>query len=167
MKIFRIILCAFILVFSVLGFGDEIKLTDITMPGGSGNATRIGLVLGKNLIGPHKLLFSGTAPGSSVPVLSREETNSSGNGIGSFDRLITLFSGKIYSPGISEPFVFENKTPEELVQMEVTVFPDILEQPYTLYLDLTIQASSHPKNADVSDDAGEYRAEITVTLIKI
>jgi len=113
------------------------------------------------------LLFSGTAPGSSVPVLSREETNSSGGGIGSFDRLLTLFSGRIYSPGISEPFIFENKTPEELVQMEVTMFPDFLELPYTLFLDLTVQVSSHPKSADVSDDAGEYGAVITVTLTQL
>lgn len=155
-----------ILLFPFLLFSDEIKLTNITVPGGSGNAIRIGMVLGENLIGPYRVVFSGKAPGSSVPVLSREETNSSRSGCGSYDKLLTLFSGKLYSPGISEPFVFENKTPEELIHMEVTMSPYILEQPYTLYIDLTIQASSHPKDADVSDDAGTYAATLTVTFIK-
>jgi len=162
MKIRRIVLIFVILVFSALGFSNQ-----ITMPGGSGNIIRTGLVLGENLIGPCIVTFSGTAPGSSIPVLSREETNSSGSKIGSYDKLLSLFSGRIYSPGISEPFVFENKTPEELDQMEVTMFPDFPLQHYTLFLDLTVQVTSHLKNADVSDDAGEYGAMITVTLTQL
>jgi len=161
-KVRKLVLVFVILIFSVSGFSNQ-----ITKPGGSGNIIRTGLVLGENLIGPRKVVFSGIGPGIIVPALSKEETNSSGNGIGSFDRLLTLFSGKIYSPGISEPFIFENKTPEELVKMEVTMFPDVLELPYTLFLDLTVQVSSHPKNADVSDDAGEYSTLITVTLIQL
>ncbi len=162
MKIFRIVLFLVILIFSVSGFSEE-----ITIPGGSKSIIRTGLVLGENLIGPRKVVFSGMGPGIVVPALSKEETNSSGNATGSFDRLLTLFSGKIYSPGISEPFIFENKTPEEFVQMETIMFPDYLEQPYTLFLNLTVQVASHPKNADVSDDAGEYGAAITVTLTQL
>lgn len=167
MKDFRIVLVFGILLFSVAIFSDEIRLSNIAVPSGSGSVTRVGIVLGENLMDPCKVLFSGTSPGSSVPVLSREETNSSGSGIGSYDRLMTLYSGRIYSPEITEPFVFENKTPEELVQMEVSVFPDILGQPFVLYLDLTIQASSHLKEDEISNDAGEHGAMITVTLIKI
>ena len=168
MKNFRIVLVFGILLFSVAIFSDEIRLSNIAVPGGSGDVTRTGIVLGEDLTGFYEVLFSGIAPESSVPVLSREETNSSESGIGSYDRLMTLYSGKIYSsPEIIEPFVFENKTPEEFIQMKVNVFPDFLEQPFTLYLDLTIQASSHPKEDEISNDAGEYGAMITVTLIKI
>lgn len=167
MKGWRFMVGLLILLFPFLLFSDEIKLTNITVPGGSGNAIRIGMVLGENLIGPYKVTFSGIAPGSSVPILSREEINASGGSIGSFDELITLYSGRIYSPARGEPFVFENKTPKELVHMETTMFPDILELPYTLYIDLTIQASSHPKDADVSDDAGTYTATLTISLHQI
>lgn len=157
-----------ILLLPIISQAQDIRLSDIPKPGEIGNAFRIGIVLGENLLGPYKVVFSGNAPGDVIPTLSREETGLSGAGIGSFDKLATLYSGKIYSPtNMSEPFIFENKTPEQLIQMEIPIFPTILEQPYTLYLDITVQASTKPIIDKFSDDAGEYVATLTISLIKL
>jgi len=88
-------------------------------------------------------------------------------GKSSFDKLAVLFSGRVYSPNMAEPILFENKTPEELVLLEIPVFPTILEQPYTLFMDLSIKASSKPIGTVLSDDAGMYQAVLNVSLIKI
>jgi hypothetical protein len=145
---------------------EEIKLSDINKPGDTGIVEKQGIVLAENLLGPYKVVFSGNAPGSAIPVLSKEETSNSG-GKSSFDKLAVLFSGRVYSPNMAEPILFENKTPEELVLLEIPVFPTILEQPYTLYLDLKIQAVSKPIIDKLSDDAGKYSAVLNVSLIKI
>lgn len=153
-----------ILIFCVTGFSQqEIKLSDINKPGENGVVEQLGIVLAENLFGPHKVVFSGNAPGGAIPTLSKEEQGKSG----SFDKLEVLFSGKIYSPNMAEAILFENKTPEELVLMEISIFPTILEQPFTLFMDLSIKASSKPIGTVLSDDAGIYRAVLNVGLVKI
>jgi hypothetical protein len=162
----RGILIALVLGFCVLGFAQqEIKLTDIAKPGAMGIAEQKGIVLAENTFGPCTVVFSGNAPGSALPVLSKEEQGKWG-GKGSFDKLTVLFSGKIYSPNMAEPIVFENKTPEELTLLEIPVFPVILEQPYPLFMDLTVKALSKPVGPSLMDDAGSYRAVLNVTLIR-
>jgi hypothetical protein len=42
----------------------------------------------------------------------------------------------------------------------------ILEQPYTLFMDLSIKASSKPIRTSLSDDAGTYQAILNVILFK-
>jgi len=156
-----------ILIFCVLGFSQqEIKLSDINKPGETGIVEQQGIVLAENLLGPHKVVFSGNAPGSAVPALSKEKQGKSG-GNGVFDKLAVLFSGKIYSPNMTAPIMFENKTPEELVLLEIPIFPTILEQPFTVFMDLSIKASSKSIGTALSDDAGIYQAVLNVGLIKI
>ncbi|MBD3282128.1 MAG: hypothetical protein GF387_00775 [Candidatus Portnoybacteria bacterium] len=162
----KIFLVFFLSIFFALGFSDDVQLNNIQVPGGESNSKMVGILLGENIIGPCKVLFSGRAPGTNIPVLSREETVSSG-GTGSFDRLETLYSGKIYSEDLSEPLMFENKTPEELIQMEIPIFPKFLQKPYNLFLDLEIHAKSDSKESDISDDAGTYLANLTTTIIKL
>lgn len=145
---------------------EEIKLSDIRRPGNTGLGEKPGLVLAENLIGPYKVVFSGNSPGNPVPVLSREETGIFG-GKSSFDKLAVLFSGKVYSPLMAEPILFIDKTPEELVRLEIMVFPSILEQPYALFLDLKVQAASKTAGNALSDDAGHYAAFLNVGLIKL
>ncbi len=152
-----------ILIFCMLGFSQqEIKLSDINKPGEDGVVKQT-FVLAENLFGPHKVVFSGNAPGGAIPTLSKEEQGKSG----SFDKLEVLFSGKIYSSNMTEPIIFENKTPEELVLMEISIFPTILEQPFTLFMDLSIKASSKPIGAVLSDDAGTYSGVLIVRPIKL
>ncbi|MFA5095474.1 MAG: hypothetical protein WC447_02335 [Candidatus Paceibacterota bacterium] len=164
-KSFAFILCFFIFSFSLLS-QEQIKLANINKPGDVVISEKIGIVLAENLFGPHKVVFSGNSPGSPVPVLSREEKSNSG-GKNSFDKLVILFSGKIYSPNMAEPILFENKTAEQIVLLEIPVFPTILEQPFNLYLDLKIQTVSKPINNKLSDDAGEYLAVLNLTLTKL
>lgn len=148
---------------------QNLVLPNISIPGGIRIGAMNGAVLGENLIGPRKILFSGNQL-----ILQREETGNKPTGFGvaapNIDKLPTLYSGRIFSEGIIEPYVFTNKTPEELVLIEVTVFPKILEQPYTLFIDLVVQTSSKPVQAsqtNQSDDAGEYKAKILVSIIEI
>jgi len=145
---------------------EQINLTRINKPGDVVIAEKVGIVLAKNLLGLYKVVFSGNSPGSPVPVLSREETSNS-SGKNSFDKLAVLFSGRIYSPNMAEPILFENKTAEGLVLLEVPIFPTILEQPFDLYLDLKIRAASKPISDKLSDDAGEYSAVLNITLAKL
>jgi hypothetical protein len=145
---------------------QELKLTDIAKPGDMGIAEQKAIVLAENMFGPCKVVFSGNAPGSALPVLSKEEQGKWG-AKGSFDKLEIVFSGKIYSPNLGEPFLFENKTPEELGLLEIPIFPIILEQPYPLFMDLTIKAKSKPIGSALLDDAGIYRAILNVTLVKM
>lgn len=163
----QIFLVYLVLVFCIAGFSQqEIKLSNINKPGENGIVEKQGIVLAENLFGPHKVVFSGNAPGSAIPVLSKEEQGKSG-GKGVFDKLAVLFSGRVYSPNMAEPILFENKTPEELVFLEIPIFPTILEQPYTVYLDLKIQATSKAVSEELSDDNGIYQAVLNVSLIKI
>ena len=145
-------------------FAQDIILPNISMPGGFSIGAINGAMLGENLIGPRKILFSGSQ-------FQKEEVGIKTSGFGvratNIDKLQTFYSGRIFSPGIIEPFVFENKTSEELAMLEVKVFPKILEQPYTLSLDLIIRTSSKPISAEQSDDAGKYETKILITLIEI
>lgn len=160
----KIFLMFLVFLFPLAAFSqEEIKLSDINKPGNTGIAEKQGIVLAENLLGPYKVVFSGNAPGSAIPVLSKEETGDSG----SFDKLAVLFSGRVYSPNMAEPILFGNKTPEELVLLEIPIFPTILEQPYTLFMDLSIKASSKPIDTALSDDNGIYQAVLNVSLIKI
>jgi hypothetical protein len=159
-----IVLCAF---FSGAAFAqEEIKLSNIQKPGDASVAAKPGIVLAENYLGPCKVTFSGNSPGHAVPALAREEAGP-GGGKGTFDKLVVLFSGRVYSPNMAEPVIFENKTPEELALLEIPVFPTIPEQPYTLLLDLTIRAASKPIPSTLSDDAGVYAAFLNVILVKI
>jgi hypothetical protein len=155
-----------VLLAPIIGFSQNIILPNISVPGEISVSAISGAVLSENLIGPRRILFSGDLSG-----LQREETGKKSLGFGfstpGIDRLATRYSGKIFSPGIIEPFVFENKTPEELSLMEIMVFPKILEQPYTLFIDLAVQTSSKPVQDNQSDDAGIYTAKINISLIKI
>ena len=168
MKVFMNILVFTVLIFSVTAHAQElVEINKINKPGQSGIGTTNNIVLSENVVGPCKVTFSGVAPGSSTPVLSREEKDVSGGGIGSYDKLATLFSGKIYSPGVKEPFEFKDITPFEFIQMVVDVHPHSLEHPYNLYLDLEVRIISHSVGDKLSDDAGEYEAVITVTISKL
>lgn len=143
---------------------QDIILPNISTPSGFSIGTMNGVMLGENLIGPRKILFSGSQ-------FQREEMGIKISGFGvrapNIDKLQTFFSGRIFSPGIIEPFVFENRTPEELNMLEITVFPKILEQPYSLFMDLIIRTSSKPISAEQSDDTGKYETKILITLIEI
>jgi len=165
--IMKMILACGIFVMNISGFSQqEIILPDINTPGGNVIAERKGIILAENIFGPRKVIFSGLAPGSAVPVLSKEEQGRS-NGKRAFDKLEMSFSGKIYSPNMLEPVIFENKKPEELVRLEFLIFPNILEQTYTLFMDLSIKANSSPIGTGLLDDAGIYRAVLNVSLIII
>lgn len=168
MKVFTNILVFTVLIFSVTAHAQKlVEINKINKPGQSRVGTANNIVLGKNVIGPCKVTFSGIAPGSSVPILSRGEKDAYGGNIGSYDKLVTLFSGEIRSPGVAVPFKFKNITPAEFIQMEVNVHPRSLEQPYNIYLDLKVQIISHSVGDKLSDDAGEYNAVITVTISKL
>lgn len=145
---------------------QEYILPNINSPGGFSIGVVKGAVISENLIGPRKIIFSGNQL-----ALQRKETEnlSTGNNAkaSNTDLLTTLYSGRIFSPGILEPYVFNNKTPSELVLIEVMIFPVRLEEPYTLFIDLEVQTSSKPILANQSDDAGVYNAKIIVNLIEI
>ena len=159
----KIFLMFLVFLFPSVAFSQqEIKLSDINKPGETGIGEKLGIMLAENLIGPYEVMFSGNSPGNAVPVLSKQETGKS-----SFDKLAVLFSGKIYSPNMAEPIMFENKTPEEIVLLKIPVYPTILEQPYMLFMDLSIKASSKSISAELSDDAGIYQAVLNVSLVKI
>lgn len=160
----RMLLFFFILLGPLICLSQSIILQNIKTPGETSQGSVKGAILGENIIGPRKVLFLGEQM-----VLQKEEERKSsfGFGVSKVDKLPTLYSGKISSPGIIEPFVFENKTPEELVLLEIIVFPTILEQPYTLYIDLTVLTSTKPISAPESDDAGEYTARLSITLTEI
>lgn len=160
----RMLLLFFILLGPLICLSQSIILQNIKTPGETSRGAIKGAVLGENMIGPRKVLFLGEQM-----VLQKEEVgkNSFGLSASKVDKLPTFYSGKIFSPGIIEPFVFENKTPEELILLEIIFYPTILEQPYTLYIDLTVLTSTKPISAPESDDAGEYTARLSITLTEI
>ncbi|QQG52983.1 MAG: hypothetical protein HY931_01985 [Candidatus Falkowbacteria bacterium] len=165
MKRIRLLLFL-VLLAPIISFSQNMILPNISVPGGISTGVISGAILSENLIGPRKILFLGNQS-----VLQKEESGKKslefGVSVPNIDRLTTLYSGKIFSPGIIEPFVFENKTSEELSLMEITVFPKILEQPYTLFIDLAVQVSSKLVQDNQSDDAGIYTAKINIRLTKI
>ena len=140
----------------------NIVINNINNPGEKTNGRVVGFVLGQAFLGPKKVRFI-----TDQSLLKRNEINSSGSSSSKFDILDTEFSGKIYSPDIIGPFVFENKTLEEISNLDITVFPKIMEKPYTLYLDLTISASSKPIDSPISDDAGVYHGILTLSIKNI
>lgn len=144
---------------------NNLILPSIAVPGSTSIGVFNGVILGQNLMGPRRISFSGNQMN-----LERKETGRTTSGSSttraSTDKLTTLFSGRIFSPGLSEYFKFENKTQEELTLIEVRVFPIRLEQPYTLCLDLKVQVSTKPISVNQSDDAGVYTGNLNVNLIK-
>ncbi len=147
-----------------ISFSQDVVLQNIATPGGTSMSTINGAILGENLIGPRRVLFSGD-------YLQKEQSNKSSINFGiqvpNIDKLTTFYSGRIFSPGIIEPFVFENLTPEQLVNLEITVFPVHLEQLYSLYVDLVISVTSKTISSKQLDEAGHYKARISISLLKI
>jgi len=144
---------------------QNLILPNINVPGEVSLGAIKGAVLGENLMGPRKITFAGNKMN-----FQRPETGggSSGSNIeANIDKLETWYSGKIYSPGIAEPFIFTNKTGEELILIEVSVFPTRLEQPYTLLMDLDIRTKTKPISANQSDDAGIYTAQLLINITQI
>lgn len=121
-------------------------------------------IIFRNVRGPVKILFFGDRM-----TLERKESakKSFGRSSGGVDKLETLYSGRIYSEGISETIIFENKTEEELKALDLVVFPKMLEMPYELNIHLTVKLLSDPILSDNSDDAGNYRGEILIKLKNI
>lgn len=152
-----------------LCYSQDVVLENISIPGTKSVGIINGAILAENLIGPRKVIFE-KDPNNMI-LQKAEEIKSFRFVEGSLnmDKLTTLYSGRIFSPGILEPFIFENKTPEELSVIEVIVYPIHLEQPYTLFIDLKVQTSSKPviKDQNDSDDAGIYNAKINISLIEI
>ena len=159
----------FVLIIPLVCYSQNIVSADINILNNNNTGLINGAILGENLIGPRKVIFSGNQ--------MTLERRAGENRISSFgfassknDRLPTLYSGKIFSEGIIEPFVFENKTPEELIAMEVLVFPKFLEHPYTLFINILVSVPiKEPSfNSDHhSYDAGEYKADLVVEIIGI
>jgi len=122
MKIIKIsLVLSFLLAISSMAFSQVIEKPGESTVVGTGES-----LLSENLFGSYVLTFSGI-DGGNVPYLTREETNASGSGIGSYDQLETLYSVKVYSlnkQGEERVFIpFQDKTPEELSQMEVEINP--------------------------------------------
>ena len=159
----------FVLIIPLACYSQNITSADINILNDSNTGLINGVMLGENLIGPRKIVFSGNQM-----TLKREDE---GNKIPKFgytsskiDRLETLYSGKIFSEGIIEPFVFENKTPEEIIAMEVLVFPKFLEHPYSLFIDLLILVPTKQPSLNLDHQsyyAGKYRANLVVEIIGI
>lgn len=163
MKRKKLLFCLALLV-PLFCFSQNIVLQNIDAPGQTSIGEINGAILKENIMGPKKVTFSGDRM-----ILQKEEAHASSFGIITYtiDKLPTFYSGKIFSPGIIEAFVFENKTPEELILLEITVYPNILEQPYSLFIDLIIRTSSKPISSEQSDDAGEYTAKLKINLSEI
>lgn len=149
------------LISPVLTFSQQVfHMQKVNTPGTKSEGVIKGYVLGENLIYPMKVKFVGDKEEMSF---KKKEA-----GRQSFDKTPTLYSGRIYSPGIIEPFVFENKTPEELVFMEIMVFPSILGAPYSLFIDMKVVTETKKvENKSLSDDAGTYVSKISVKLLNL
>lgn len=141
-------------------FSQEVVLSSMKVPGSTSVGVISGAVLGENLLGPRKIVFS-----SEQGDLQKRQVEKKSAKAGKDVSIPTLYSGRIFSPGIIEPVVFKDKTKEELVLLEAKVFPIRLEEPYTLYIDLTVSASSAPVKSNKSVDAGDYTANLSINLI--
>ena len=123
MKIIKTsLVLSFLLAISSMAFSQVIEKPGESTVVGAGES-----LLSENLFGSYVLTFSGVN-GGNVPYLTREETNASGSGIGSFDKLETLYSGRLYSvdkQGEEQVFIeFQDKTPEQLSVMEIEINPE-------------------------------------------
>ncbi len=152
-----------------LCYSQDIILKNISIPGTISVGIINGAILAENLIGPRKVIFEKDPNNMILQKTEDKKSFRFGEGSSNMDKLTTFYSGRIFSPGILEPFIFENKTPEELSIIEVVVYPIHLEQPYTLFIDLKVQTSSKPVTKDQTDsnDAGIYSAKINISLIEI
>jgi len=151
-----------VLLTPLFGFSQEIVLSSMKVPGSTSVGVISGAVLGENLLGPRKIVFF-----SEQSNLQKRSVEKKSTKVSSDNSVLTLYSGRIFSPGIAEPFVFKDKTKEELVLLEAKVFPIRLEEPYTLYIDLTVSASSTPAKSNKSVEAGDYIANLSINLIEI
>lgn len=142
-----------------LGFSQGFVLPNITIPGQTSEGEIKSVVLKENILGPKRLVFF-------ADYFQKKETGFNCLDCG-FDKLEVKYSGRIFSPGILEPFIFQDKSPEELRLIEYLAFPLILEQPYTLYLDLFIRVTSSPISKDKSSDAGVYNSKFVCKIEEI
>lgn len=147
----KLILLFFLL--PTICLSQEVLLPNIAIPGETSKQFINAVVLGENIVGPSTVFFS-------VNSLQKEKKKKN-----SISNLTTLYSGSIYSPGIIEPFVFKDKTPEELNLLEAQIFPLMLEMPYTLFIDIKIVVYSKSIDSKDLDEAGHYTAKIKVHLI--
>lgn len=116
-----------------------------------------GQLIQENLFGPKKLNFVGKFDFEKLPgKKSRKDIEPR--------KLNVLYSGRIFSPGIIEDILFENKSSEELKILELQIYPKILEQPYSLYWDLTISIPPAKPFSGISNDAGEYLSNFSIQL---
>lgn len=139
---------------------NNLVLPSIAVPGSTSIGVFNGVVLGQNLMGPRRITFTGNQMN-----LERKETGeTSGSSTGAIDKLATLFTLRIFSPGITQPVLLENKTQEELNLIELRVFPVNMGMPYNLFLDLKVQVSTKPISASLSDDAGVYDARVNISI---
>jgi hypothetical protein len=134
------------------------------VPGSTSVGVISGAVLGENLLGPRKIVFFSEQGNLQKRPVEKNLSHVSSD-TSQAEKIPTLYSGRIFSPGITAPFVFKDKTQEELAILEAKVFPIKLEEPYTLYIDLTVQASSMPVKSNKSVDAGDYTANLSINLI--
>jgi hypothetical protein len=143
----------------LFSFSQGFVLPSIAIPGQISEGEIKSVVLKENLLGPKRLVFF-------ADYFQKEETSANCLDCG-VDKLEVKYSGRIFSPGILEPFIFEDKSPEELRLIESLIFPLILEQPYTLYLDLSVRVMSNPISIDKSADAGVYNSKFVCKLEEI
>lgn len=153
-----------IILLPLLLFSQELILSNILIPGEEKISEQKAFLISENIQGPKKILLT-------AEYLRRHEERLSSSIRGfnqsEIDELKTLYSGMIYSPGIVKPFVFNNILPEELAQLDIVVFPNYLEQPYSLYLDLTVKYSSKPIGDKKSDDAGVYNGKLIIKIVEL
>lgn len=140
-------------------FSQEVILNKIEILGGTSITHQNNLLLSENTLGPIKVEFLG-----GVEMVRQEQGQSKEK---NEDRLKILFSGRIHSEMVVEPFIFTNKTTEELIQLQILIFPNHLQQPYDLYLDLEMSVTSKQIGEKNSSDAGEYNSILRVNLTKI
>lgn len=147
----------------LFNFSQELLLLNIIIPGEEKISEQKNILIMENIQGPKKILLA-------AEYLKRHEEISASTSSfkqDKIDELNTTYSGVIYSPGIIEPFVFENKKPEELNLLEALVFPNYLEQPYSLYLNLIVKVSSKKIKHELSDDSGIYNANLIISIREI
>lgn len=146
-------------------YSQELVFSNIKTPISKSVSVISAAVLGGDIIGPRKILFFGNQLDLKKQEVGKGSSRSSKRGV--IELLPTRYSGRIYSPGIIEPFIFTDKSPAEMLLMEVLVFPIHLEEPYTLFIDLEVKTSPKFMPENQSFDAGEYNAIININLTEI
>jgi len=144
-----------ILLLPFFSYSQEFVLSKILIPGEEKISEQKAILISENIIGPKRVFLT-------AQYLMKKEVGE--NSSGEVDQLQTSYSGLIYSPGIIEPFQFDNINPDDLRMLDIVVYPVYLEQPYSLYLDLTIKYSSKSINSSQSDDAGVYNTNLIIKL---